>query len=82
MVALTGDEARALRDRLQQVEAAQPAGGTLSVSANASTSVTFTDVEKAAVLDVLTGWTESTSTGEHGGLLSLKTALAHDLDRG
>ena len=82
MVALTGDEAGALRDRLTQVEAAHPAGGTLSVSANASTSVTFTDVEKAAVLDVLAGWAEPTSIGEHRGLLALRDALARDLDRG
>jgi hypothetical protein len=82
MVALTGDEAGALRDRLAQVEAAQPAGGTLSVSANASTSVTFTDVEKVAVLDVLAEWMEPTGMGEHSGLLSLRDALARDLDRG
>src|ERR1035437_900029 len=55
MVALTGEEAGALRDRLAQVGSAQAAGGTLSVSANASTSITFTDVEKAAVLEVLGG---------------------------
>jgi hypothetical protein len=47
MVALTGEEAGALRERLAQVAAAEPAGGTLSVSANASTSVTFTETEKA-----------------------------------
>ena len=82
MVALTGDEAGALRERLTQVEAAQAAGGTLSVSANASTSVTFPDVEKVAVLDVLAGWAEPTSMGEHRGLLALRDALARDLDRG
>ena len=82
MVALTGDEAGALRDRLTQVEAAQAAGGTLAVSANASTSVTFTEVEKSAVLDVLAGWAEPTSMGKHPGLLALRDALARDLGRG
>ena len=82
MVALTGDEAAALRERLTQVETAQPAGETLSVSANASTSVTFTDVEKVAVLDVLAGWPEPISTGEHRGLLALRDALVRDLDGG
>ena len=80
MVALTGDEVGALRDRLTQVEAAQPAGATLSVSANASTSVTFTDVEKIAVLDVLARWPEPVGAG--GGLVALRDALARDLDRG
>jgi hypothetical protein len=47
MVALAGEEASALRERLAQVAAAEPAGGTLSVSANASTSVTFTEAEKS-----------------------------------
>jgi len=53
IVALTGEEVGVLRDRLAQVGSAHAAGGTLTVSANASTSVTFTDVEKVAVLDVL-----------------------------
>jgi hypothetical protein len=82
MVALTGEEAGALRERLAQVAAAEPAGGTLSVSANASTSVTFTEAEKVAVLDVLTSWSERTSSGERGGLVALRDALARDLDRG
>jgi hypothetical protein len=81
MVALTGGEAGALADRLTQVEAAQSAGGTLAVSANASTSVTFTEVEKGAVLDVLASWLESANTLEAGGLLALRDALARDLDR-
>lgn len=82
MVALTSDEAGALRDRLTQVEAGQPAGGTLSVSANASTSVTFTEAEKVAVLDVLAGWPEPASMQEGGGLLALRNALSRDLNRG
>jgi hypothetical protein len=52
------------------------------VSANASTSVTFTEVEKVAVLDVLVGWAESPSVGDRSGLLALRDALARDLDRG
>jgi hypothetical protein len=79
MVALTGEEAGALRDRLAQVGSAQAAGGTLSVSANASTSITFTDVEKAAVLEVLVGWLEQASAG--AGLVALRDALASDLGR-
>lgn len=81
MVALTGDEARALRDRLAQIDSARSAGGTLSVSANASTSVTFTDVEKVAVLEVLVRWLEPASVGEGDGLVALKDALARDLGR-
>ena len=79
MVALTGEEAGALRDRLAQVGSAQAAGGTLVVSANASTSITFTDVEKATVLEVLVGWLEQASAG--AGLVALKNALASDLGR-
>ena len=81
MVALTGDEAGALRDRLAQTGSARSAGGTLSVSANASTSVTFTDAEKATVLDVLVRWLEPTSDGEGDGLIAMKAALARDLGR-
>jgi len=44
---------RVAAHRLAQFGSAQAAGGTLSVSANASTSVTFTEVEKAAVVEVL-----------------------------
>jgi hypothetical protein len=52
------------------------------VSANASTSVTFTDVEKVAVLDVLARWLEPTSAAEGGGLVALRDALVRDLNRG
>jgi hypothetical protein len=81
MVELTADEARALRDRLAQAGAAHAAGETLSVSANASTSVTFSGIEKAAVYDVLDRWLPSESGDEYGGLVRLKNALAHDLER-
>jgi hypothetical protein len=43
--------------------------------------VTFTDVEKVAVLDVLDRWPGPTSLGD-SGLLALRDALARDLDRG
>jgi hypothetical protein len=81
MIVLTGDEAGALRDQLAQVGAAQSAGGTLSVSANASTSITFTEVEKAAVLEVLIGSLDKVSA-RAAGLVALKDALASDLGRG
>ena len=80
MVALTAAEAGELRDRLGRVRAGQPAGQTMAVSANASTSVTFSDIEKAAVLDVLTRWLEEpTGSAVGDGPLNLKAGLAHDL---
>jgi hypothetical protein len=80
MVALTAAEAGELRDRLGRVRAGQPASQTIAVSANASTSVTFSDIEKAAVLDVLTRWLEEPAGSALGeGPLKLKAGLAHDL---
>jgi hypothetical protein len=79
MIALSGEEARALRDRLAQSRSAQAASATFSVSANASTSITFTDIEKAAVHEVLEGWLEHISAG--AGLIALRDALARDLSR-
>jgi hypothetical protein len=79
MISLTGDEAGALRDLLGQVRSGKAAGGTLFVSSNASTSITFTEVEKAAVLDVLDGRLEPSGAG--AGLVALKNALASDLGR-
>ena len=81
MVALTGGEAAALREHLEQAGSGHAAAGTLSVSANASTSVTFTDIEKAAVLEVLVGWLEPQGAAASQGLSALKIALARDLDR-
>lgn len=81
MVALNRQEAVELRERLRRVRAAHPASETIAVSANASTSVTFTSSEKAAVLHVLTMWRDdATSDGMSQGLLDLTTALARDLD--
>ena len=52
MIALNREEAVELRERLRRVRAAQPASETIAVSANASTSVTFTSSEKIAVLEL------------------------------
>jgi len=46
-------EAGELRERLRRVASAQPAEETIAVSANASTSVTFTHMQKVAEIDVL-----------------------------
>jgi hypothetical protein len=79
-IALTGEEAAAFVARLAANEATRPAGGTVSVSANASTSVTFTAAEKAAVLDMLEGWLDPIAgVSETDGLLALREALARDV---
>jgi hypothetical protein len=80
MVALTAEEATALRQRLRQSPAGRPASGTIGVSANASTSVTFTGGEKLAVLEVLTEWAGSAGGGIGEGLVRLRDALAYDLN--
>jgi hypothetical protein len=51
------------------------------MSANASTSVTFTGIEKSAVFDALDRYLQPESVGERGGLRQLKNALADDLGR-
>jgi hypothetical protein len=81
MIALSPEVTRALRERLWLVPAARPASQTIAVSANASTSVTLTDREKAAVLDVLTSWAanDGSSDGISAGLLELQGALTRDL---
>ena len=81
MVVLTAAEAGDLQDRLGRVPAGQPASETMAVSANASTSVTFTEIEKAAVFEVLKQWLRGPAGNPVGGLLNLKIALAHDLGR-
>jgi hypothetical protein len=83
MVALTAAEAGELQERLGRARAGQPAGQTMAVSANASTSVTFSEIEKAAVLDVLTRWLDEPSADAVlGGPLQLRAGLAHDLGLG
>ena len=80
MVALTGEEAAELLARLKGDSAGRAAGQSMAVSANASTSVTFTAVEKAAVFEVLARWQEDRAESSAGeGLLNLKLALARDL---
>ena len=82
-IALSGEEAASFKARLAANEATRSAGGTVSVSANASTSVTFTETEKAAVLDMLEGWLDpAAGAGETVGLLALREALAHDIAGG
>ncbi|HEX6490638.1 MAG TPA: hypothetical protein VF002_04605 [Gaiellaceae bacterium] len=80
MIELDDREAAELRERLRRLPAAQPAEETIAVAANASTSVAFTQVQVAAVLEVLDQWAEE--AGEHGlgaGLLELSRALRGEL---
>jgi hypothetical protein len=80
MIALTAAEAGELQERLERAPVGRAASQTMGVSANASTSVTFTDAEKRAVVAVLTAWLEdpiAEAVGE--GVLNLKNALARDL---
>jgi hypothetical protein len=79
MVALTADEAAALLARLEREESGRAAAGTFAVSANASTSITFTDGEKLAVLDALQDLA-SVEGAPSSGLQTLRVALARDLD--
>jgi hypothetical protein len=73
MVALDDQEAAELRERLRGV----PAEETIAVSVNASSSVTFTETEKTAVLDVLNKWvTELGPAGTESGPAELREALA------
>ncbi len=80
MIELSRDEAVELRERLRRDRAAQPASETIAVSANASTSVTFTSSEKLAVIDVLAAWrNDSASGGMTRGLVDLESALTRDI---
>jgi len=79
MVALTPEEAGALLTSLEGSESGRAAAGTFAVSANASTSVTFTDAEKDAVLAVLQAWLPSREAMPSSGLAKLQAALTHDL---
>jgi hypothetical protein len=80
MIVLTAIEAGELRDQLGRVPVGQRASETMAVSANASTSVTFTDVEKAAVLEVLARRLDDPTGAAFDGLQTLRVALADDLD--
>jgi hypothetical protein len=78
MVGLNAEEAADLRERLRAVPEGQAAEQTIAVSANASTSITFTQAEKAIVADVLAGLSDRDAPR---GLLELRTALLEELDR-
>jgi hypothetical protein len=82
MVALNDHEAAELRQRLRGVPAARSAEETIAVSANASTSVTFTKTEKAAVVEVLATWlAELGPAGMANGPAELREMLARELER-
>jgi hypothetical protein len=82
MVSLNDQEAAELRERLRGVPAAQSAEETIAVSANASTSVTFTETEKTAVVDVLTKWlAELGPAGNGSGPAELREALIGEFER-
>ena len=82
MIELSDREAGELRERLRRVASAQPAEETIAVSANASTSVTFTLTQKVVVIDVLAQWMNEPGWREIGaGLFKLRDALTDDLER-
>jgi hypothetical protein len=63
--------------RRHTIPAAQAAEETIAVSVNASSSVTFTETEKTAVLNVLNKWvTELGPAGTGSGPAELREALA------
>ena len=81
MIELSDREAGELRERLRRVALAQPAEETIAVSANASTSVTFTHRQKLAVVDVLAQWINEMGREKIGeGLFKLRDALTADLE--
>ena len=83
MIELNAAEAAELRERLRRLPAAQPAEETIAVSANASTSVAFTQQQIAAVLEVLDQWqAEAGEQGLGGGVLELSHALRGELNAG
>jgi hypothetical protein len=82
MVSLDDRETAELRERLRAVPGAQPAEETIAVSVNASTSVTFTQTEKAAVVEVLATWFEELGlAGMGNGPAELREALAGEVER-
>jgi hypothetical protein len=80
MVELGDEEAEQLRERLRQVPAARPAEETIAVSSNASTSITFTDPQKAAVLEVLDAWLEEAGARAGESPSRLRDALREELE--
>jgi len=82
MVTLNNQESREFRERLRNDRAARSAEGTIAVSANASTSITFSGVEKAAVLEVLRAWHEEGGpSGMGAGPAELRNVFAEELAR-
>ena len=82
MVELSDLEAAELLRRLNVVSAARPAIETITVSANASTSVTLTTVENVAVFGVLELWfQESGREGIGRSLANLRDALADSVEQ-
>ena len=70
-----------LRERLRGVPAAQSAEETIAVSVNASSSVTFTPAEKAAVVEVLATWLEQLgAAGIGNGPAELREVLEGELE--
>ncbi len=81
MVSLNDHEAAELRERLRGVPAAQSAEETIAVSVNASSSVTFTPTEKAAVVEVLATWLEQLgAAGIRNGPAELREVLEGELE--
>jgi len=81
MVSLNDHEAAELRERLRGVPAAQSAEETIAVSVNASSSVTFTPMEKAAVVEVLATWLEQLGpAGIGNGPAELREVLEGELE--
>ena len=82
MVTLNNQEAHEFRERLRSNPAARSAEGTIAVSSNASTSITFSGVEKTAVLEVLRVWhDERGPAGMGGGPAELRKVFAEELAR-
>jgi hypothetical protein len=82
MVTLNNQESREFRERLRSDPAARSAEGTIAVSSNASTSITFSGVEKTAVLEVLRAWHEERGpAGMGAGPAELREVLAEELAR-
>jgi hypothetical protein len=81
MVSLGDEETEALRQRLRDEPATRSAEETIAVSQNATTSVTLTPPEKAAVLEVLTRWLAEPGAEAAGtGPAELRDALAAELE--
>jgi prophage DNA circulation protein len=76
MVELGDEEAEELRERLRLVPGAQPVEETIAVAANASTSVSFTEPQKVALLAVLQTWLDDLgAAGIGSGAFTLRNAL-------